>query len=243
MTEEIRGVLELEITPLDPYYYVSRESGTTFSTKPYIMHTALYYALGLLPTRFRITEQSPSYEDHFKEALGTDGSYIYPAVAVSEEQFTTRRFAVKGDAFRTEAVQENKNLVETGHQRFVDPEVRFQTFALCQGNLDPSSFEDRLPSYIRVGKKMTTARLRTDIHRVDVQSGDFQLGQPIGRTDIPSDRYDVLGNIRTEPMAPVDLITECKLRGPHVRIKPRYGRRGSGSVALPTKAHFLGSEQ
>jgi len=240
MSDEVRGVVELEITPLDPYYYVSRESGKTFSTKPYIMHTALYYALGLLPTRFRVAEQRPRYEEHFEQARGTDGSYIYPAAVIGEEGFTTRRFSVKGDAYRTEPVQENKNLVETGHQRFMNPDVSFRTFVLCRGDRCTASLEDRIPPYVRVGKKMTPASVRTAVHDVSVRYGDFDLGQPIGRSDLDPDNYVFKGNIRTEPMAPIDLITACEFEGPHVRVTPEFNPTRGEAVALPTGLSFLG---
>lgn len=240
MTDEVRGVVELEIIPLDPYYYVSRESGKKFSTKPFIMHSALYYALGILPTRFRVSEQNPSYQAHFEEALSGDSLYIHPAQARGGEQYATRRFAVKGDSYRTEAVQENKNLLETGHQRFIEPDARFQTFALCREDLDPTDFDSRVPTYVRVGKKMTTARVRTALHETASRSGTFELGQPIGRTDIQSDQYRFVGGIRTEPMAPVDLITDGTLEGPHVRIEPEFGSTASETITLPTNVNFLG---
>lgn len=243
MTEDVRGVVEISITPLDQFYYVSRESRDTFSTKPYIMHTALYYALGFLPTRFRVSEQSPSYKEHFLRSGLVAGLYLHPAQVVGEEDYRTRRFSVKGDAYRTEPVQENKNLLETGHQRTIEPDIGFRTFAVCRGNRDPATIADRLGPYVRVGKKMTTARIRTAVHAVEARDGTFDLGQPVARTDLKSSQYQFLGSIKTEAMAPVDLITECELEGTYATVDPTFGPGSSGTVALPVRADFLGIDE
>lgn len=243
MTEHTVGVVELEITPLDQYYYVSREAGDTFRTKPYLMHTALFYALGLLPTRFRVGEQTPSYTQHFKNADGTDGLYIHPARLIGEREHTTRRFSVKGDTFRSEAVQENKNLLETGHQRTLQPDLTFRTFVICRGRREPGAFAERISPYVRVGKKMTTAKVRTRIHEGESEEGCFELGQPVGKSDVPQDEYDVLGDITMESMAPVNILTSGNLSGPHVSITPSFGPGNDETVSLPIEAEFLGIQQ
>lgn len=244
MAESVRGVVELLITPLDQYYYVSRESqGTesqgTFSTKPYIMHTALYYALGFLPTRFRVAKQCPRYREHFERSTYTDGVYIHPARVVGEDTYETRRFSVKGDAYRTKPTEENKNLLETGHQRTIEPDVVFRTFAVCRNEADPHTVAGRIDSYVRIGKKMAPARVQTTVHDVTIRDGQFELRQPVGRTDLNTSEYGFVGNLQMESMAPVDLITACDLEGPHVRVEPSFGGRQE-EVALPANGRFIG---
>lgn len=244
MTRDVTGVVELSIIPLDQYYYVSRESGDTFSTKPYIMHSALFYALGLLPTRFRVGEQTPAYTDHYEQSRATEGIYIHPATVVGGGRHMTRRFSVKGDTYRSEAKQENKNLLETGHQRTYEPGVQFRTFITCGDGTDAQSFAQRLPSYIRVGKKMTSARLETAIHDVTPEEGRFTLDQPVGRQDISTDEYEILGSVHMESMAPVDLLTQSDLSGQYVSVNPQFGpQRRDMAVTLPTDARFLGIGQ
>lgn len=240
MTETVNGVVELKITPLDQYYYVSQESGDTFTTKPYIMHTALYYALGFLPTRFRVAEQTPSYEDHFCRSALTDGLYLHPARLLGGGTYETRRFSVKGDTYRTEPVAENKNLLETGHQRTLSPGAVFRTFALCRHETEPEEVAEQIDSYIRVGKKMTTAHVQTAVHEVEIQEGHFELQQPVARTDLNSSQYQFLGNLRTETMAPVNLIIRSELDGEHVQVEPVFNRTTDETLALPTQGQFLG---
>jgi CRISPR type I-D-associated protein Csc1 len=236
-------IVEVEINPLDQFYYVSREAGETFAVREYIMHTALYYALHLLPSRFRVTEHIPSYQEHFEASDLASDLYIHPAVPTDRTSgsYTTRRFAVKSDEFRQRAEQENKNLKETGHQRFIDPETRFRTFMIA----DDRGMElvDRLPPYIRVGKKMTTARVRTRIHEGESEEGRFELGQPVGKSDVSQDEYDVLGDVTMESMAPVNVLTSGDLSGPHVSITPSFGPGNDETVSLPTEAKFLGIQQ
>lgn len=240
MTRDVAGVVELSITPLDQYYYVSRESGNTFSTKPYIMHSALFYALGLLPTRFRVGEQTPAYTEHYKQSSATDGIYIHPATVVGGAKHMTRRFSVKGDTYRSEAEQENKNLLETGHQRTYEPGIQFRTFITCDEKANAVSLANRLPAYIRVGKKMTSAALKTAVHEVVTQAGEFSLGQPVGKQDL-SAGYDILGAVSMESMAPTDLLTRSDLAGRYVRLTPEFdSNRRETTLALPTETTFLG---
>jgi CRISPR type I-D-associated protein Csc1 len=232
-------IVEVEINPLDQFYYVSREAGETFAVREYIMHTALYYAFNLLPSRFRVAEHTPSYQEHFEESDLANDLYIHPAVPVDRTSgsYTTRRFAVKGDEFRQRAEQENKNLKETGHQRFIHPETRFRTFVIADNR--GAELVNRLPPYIRVGKKMTVARIRTSLHTGDPHAREFELGQPVGNVDLPTDIYSVTGDVRLESMMPVNVLTEATVEGPHVNIDPDFGP--SDPVALPIEAEFLHS--
>jgi CRISPR-associated protein Csc1 len=232
-------IVEVELTPLDQLYYVSRESGDDFATRPYVMHTALYYAFGLLPSRFRVGEQTPSYQSHFEDSARASGLYIHPAVAIDQlaGRHTTRRFAVKGDEFRQRSEQENKNLKETGFQRFIDPDTTFRTFIRVDAT-DSRNVEASLHEYCRIGKKMTSTRIRTASHTAEIGNGSFSLDQPIGNVDLNTDEYDLLGDVRMESMMPVNILTEAQLNGPHVTIDPAFGA-DSGPVSLPTETEFL----
>lgn len=232
-------IVEVELTPLDQLYYVSRESGDDFSIRPYVMHTALYYALGLLPSRFRVLEQTPKYQIHFEESDASE-VYIHPAMPVDSVagKYTTRRFAVKADKFRDRAEQENKNLKETGFQRFIDPGVSFQTFVRVDGG-NQDELADQFAGYCRLGKKMTATRVRTATHTVEPTTGTFGLSHPIGNVDMDSDAYDILGDLHMESMVPVNLITEAELAGEYVSFESTFGSTGA-EITLPIHTEFLG---
>ena len=237
MTEELR-VLEVNITPSDFLYYVSRESGNRFSVKPYVMHTALYYAFDILPSRFRCAEQTPFYDDDKDEA---EGLYVHPAVSKKLEGYETRRFAVKGDSYRTESQRLNRNLMETGYQKSILPGSEFRTYIVSRDGEKASDLVKESPTYVRIGKKMASSKIEvTDLGRHEPESGDFELSQPVSTKDLDLDKeYDLLRNLRWERMNPVDLLVEGELNGPHLSFTVPRGM-DEKRVELPAKAEFLG---
>ena len=109
-------VLEATVQTCGEVTFTSREVGRLADTEPYILNTALYYALGVFPSRFRCAEQTPFYDDDKKDHKDL---YVHPAVSRRLQGYETRRFAVKGDNYRTESTQENRNLMETGYQKSI----------------------------------------------------------------------------------------------------------------------------
>ena len=237
-------VLPVTLSPMDRLYYVSRERGGTFITKPYVMHTALYYAFGVFKTRFRCKEQTPFYKQDRDDSETT--AYIHPATATETPDYETRRFAVKADKYRTESEQENRNLMETGYQKTILPEkgssgqLTYQTFVTRTETGDFGPLDQQSTWYIRVGKKMTPTLVQTgQIHKAAVETGSFTLGQPIAADDIDTEeRYDLLGDLRWERMNPVDLIVSGRFQGPHVMIENEH-ERGPDSISLPVDTEFL----
>jgi len=236
MTEELR-VLEVDITPSDNLYYVSRESGNRFSVKPFVMHTALYYALDILPSRFRCAEQTPFYDDD-KDAA--EGLYVHPAVVKELEGYETRRFAVKGDSYRTESQRMNRNLMETGYQKSILPGSEFRTYIISSKGGKADNLVEESPTYVRIGKKMASSKVEvTDLGRHESESGDFELSQPVSTKDLDlNKKYDLLRNLRWERMNPVDLLVEGELNGPHLSFTVPRGR-DEERVELPAKTEFL----
>jgi CRISPR-associated protein Csc1 len=251
MSTETAQVLPVTLSPMDRLYYVSLESGSRFSTKPYVLHTALYYAFGIFPSRFRCAEQTPSYKMD-REQSGTT-LYIHPAMAIGSPEYETRRFAVKSDEYRSKSKQKNRNLMETGFQKTILPGVAYQTYVTSSDADGFSSFPESSAWYIRVGKKMTPTLVETgEIRTAPVESGSFRLGQPVSTDDIDIDSdgdYDLLGDLRWERMYPVGLLLAGRLHGPYVKVRigqdiegERQADQTSGTVSLPTEAGFLTAE-
>ncbi len=237
MTDGLR-VLAVDMIPGDNLYYVSRESGNRFSVKPYVMHTALYYAFDILPSRFRCEEQTPFYDDDKDKA---EGLYVHPAVLKQLEGYETRRFAVKGDSYRTESQRMNRNLMETGYQKSILPGSEFRTYVVSRQNERADDLVKESPMYIRIGKKMTSTKVDvTDLGRHEPESGDFVLSQPVSTKDLDfNNEYDLLRNLRWERMNPVDLLVEGELNGPHLSFTVSHGR-DEERVELPANAEFFG---
>jgi len=237
MTDGLR-VLEVDIIPGDNLYYVSRESGNRFSVKPYVMHTALYYAFGILPSRFRCAEQTPFYDDDKDEA---EGLYIHPAVLKELEGYETRRFAVKGDSYRAESQRMNRNLMETGYQKSILPGSEFRTYVVSRESKKVNDLVEASSTYVRIGKKMASTKIKiTDLGKYKSHSGDFELSQPVSTEDLDfNNEYDLLRNLRWERMNPVDLLVEGELNGPHLSFTVPRGR-DEERVELPANAEFFG---
>ena len=232
-----RKVVKLDIETADTFYYVSRESSDRFSVKPYVMHTALYYALGILPSRFRCEEQIPFYDEDKKEIRDL---YIHPAISKKIRGYQTRRFAVKGDSYRTRSERMNRNLMETGYQKSMLPASTFRTYMVSKGGVKITNLLEESPFYVRLGKKMTSARVQlVDLGRFEVEEGEFKLSQPVSTKDLDfDDEYALLSNLRWERMNPVDLLIEGKLSGPHISFTVSRGE-GEESLELPADAKFL----
>jgi len=239
MSEKLLAI-QLDIEMADTLYYVSRESSDRFSIKPYLMHTALYYALGIFPSRFRCVDETPFYEED-KESTEIGNFYIHPAVPRKIEGYQTRRFAVKGDSYRMESERMNRNLMETGYQKNILPGAKFRTYIVTKGGERVSGLIEESPLYVRLGKKMSSAKVKlNDLGRFEVEDGYFMLSQPVSTKDLDFDgKYDLLGNLHWERMNPVDLLIEGELSGPHISIAESR-RMDQGLVQLPADTEFLG---
>lgn len=238
MSDTIHGI-EIKLTPMDSFYYASREAGETFMTKEYIMNTALYYALGLFPSRFRTAEQRPRYLSDRDSSYWGDSVYVSPAVALSQPNFQTRRFSVKQDTYRSVSERRSSNFKETGHMKTIDPGLGFRAFVLCESKKDREKLLSSISTYCRVGKKMSSTRIQTERFSATETTGQFNLGHPIGVLDLPQHEYDILGSISYQKMVPVNLLIEVTADGPHITHSPRWKRHQEGELALPTKARFL----
>jgi len=216
-SESVYGI-DIEFTLQDSFYYASREAGETFLTRPRVMHTALYYALGLFPSAFRIAEHTPRYVTHRESSKFGNDVYLFPAVANNEPSYTTRRFAVKPDEFRQASERGSANFKETGHMKMIDPGITFQTYAICDDKATRDTVLAELPQYARVGKKLSLARVTTTRFAAPIQEGAFELSHPIADLDIDRSTYTIKGGLEWERMNPVDLITGANLVGPHFEL-------------------------
>lgn len=231
-SESVYGI-EIEIILQDSFYYASREAGGTFLTKPILMHTALYYALGLFPSAFRIAEHTPHYVTHRDASEFGDDVYLYPGIASNDPSYTTRRFAVKPDEFRQTSERRSANFKETGHMKMIDPGITFRTYAVCDDNGTRDAVLKKLPSYARVGKKLSLARVEATSFEAPVQHGTFELSRPIADLDIDRSTYTIRGGLEWERMNPVDLITRADLEGPYFELGSNNSR------AFPSDLRFL----
>lgn len=234
MADKLYG-FPVEITVEDDLYYVSREDGGNFSTRPYLMHTALYYAFRIFPTRFRTSVQNPHYEEDRDDGPKI---YIHPAKAKSLSGYEKRRFSVKTDSYRSKSEKENQNLMKTGHQKTIRPGSIFQTFITSNSKEKLSRQKEKLPDYIRIGKKMSSARVRCgEIVEAEIEEGSFSMDIPVSTKDLDfEEEYSVKGDLNWENMNPVDLLTDGKLQGPHADFELS---ENDSTISVPAEIGFL----
>lgn len=234
MAEKLYG-FPVEIAVEDDLYYVSREDGGNFSTRPYLMHTALYYAFRIFPTQFRNKVQNPHYEEDRDDGPEI---YIHPAQSSEVTGYEKRRFSVKPDSYRSEAKQENQNLMKTGHQKTIRPGSSFQTFITSKSRKKLSEQKEKLPDYIRIGKKMSSARIQSgEIMEAEIEEGSFSMDIPVSTKDLDfEEKYSVKGDLNWENMNPVDLLTDGKLQGPHADFE---STENDSTISVPAETGFL----
>jgi CRISPR type I-D-associated protein Csc1 len=242
MTQRLYGI-ELRLTPMDSFYYVYREAGETFMTKEYVMNTALYYALGLFPSRFRTNKQRPRYLEDRDESYWGNRVYLSPAVALNRPEFQTRRFAVKTDQYRSSSERRSANFKETGHMKTIDPGLGFRSFAICASEEARDELLSTISPHCRLGKKMASTRVEVSPFEATQTQGEFNLGHPVGMLDVPKDEYDVLGNVSFKKMVPVNLLIQARLNGDHITIEPEWSTQKGQDVSLPTNAAFIAERE
>lgn len=117
--------------------------------------------------------------------------------------------------------------------KMIDPGITFRTYAVCDDDATRDAVLKELPSYARVGKKLSLARVETTCFEAPVQHGTFELSHPIADLDIDRSTYTIRGELEWERMNPVDLITHADLEGPYFELG------SNNSQTFPSDLRFL----
>lgn len=256
-------VVECSIETLDRTLYASREVGDLVDTGDFILSTALHYAFGFASgtyinfgnrpsyleetsesyKKFYITPARPeSVRDYVQKILGgriqeSDGK-MKPLPYLgghSTSQWNARphQYAVKNwKAAEMPKDLKGKNLPKFGKERVLDQQNLLTAYILPY-EVEASSLAERIPKYIRLGKKRSKAQVRTRILEGTIEEGEYLSNHPFGIYD-----YDgmPLGDLISIRMRPVPLIVQGRYKGKFLRI-PRDGKRED--VVLPYKLEFL----
>lgn len=223
---------------LEPTFFSTREISALYQTDPFIGHLALCYALGLVPSRY--------YNDgktiHYRADLATlneQGIYVTPATMRGTVRFTLGQFNAQPESYWsamgnnalitvpdgmwaekdgntwyiTDGTQRRKHGVENRPQF-----GRIRTLAI--GNEAEffiiSEVPQTVPSYIRLGKWMSKARVSVqELFNVSEQAGGT-ISFLLAVADLPSTTqllaFDLLN------VAPTPLIRNSHLIGPCYRL-------------------------
>jgi CRISPR-associated protein Csc1 len=222
--------------------FTSREVGRLADTEPYLLNTALYYALELASGRYVDTNYEPTYLEDTAEVAdelyvspaapvpGTSPTYVTTTYSPSRDEYVEVNYSAQDDPY------EKQNLPSYGRRRSLTHGTELRFFLLARGGDPPT---DRLPTYIRLGKKRGKARVEFDDRPVSEQSGEYRLNHPISAYD--SDQAPV-GNVVTKSMRPAPLVLQGDYDGTYLSIDRADVETPPDRVRLPADLRFLKSK-
>lgn len=246
-------IYRCELTLLERTFFSSREVGNFYQTEPFIGNYALCYALGLVAAPYH-NRGKIHYAEHLT-ALNERGVYLTPASIVGQPRFAIEQFNAMPDSYWF-AMGNNALITKpdgwdaeqrgsawylrersTGASRKVRTMNRPQIGSiklLGIGNravfhLFSSDNALQLPSYIRLGKWMSKARMvaeRVSFQMVEDESA--HIPQLINPLDLPTGA--VLQTFDLLSVHPVPLLRNAMIAGSFYRL--------TDGTLLPAGMHF-----
>lgn len=230
------NVVEVVLETKGNVVFASREVGRTVDTAEYLLNTALYYALGFASGRYHDSTLRPTYVEDTEDVA--DVVYVTPAAPVEQPDYWTTIYNARGDRYATvnytatEDPEQHLNLPRFGRQRSFTQGNQFRCYLIPREGA-AAELVERLPTYVRLGKKRGKAKLSARTVSARRESGQFTANHPFSVYD-----YDgtPLGSVISKNMRPTPLILQAEYEDDHLAIP-----RGSGSppVKLPANLRFL----
>lgn len=236
------------LTLLEPTFFSSREVSNYYQTAPLIGNYALAYALSLVHTPY-FNDGTIHYRQHLSE-LNERGIYVTPATLTNAPRFTLAQFNAQPDAYwyamannvivtapegawaekRGSKWYIKRHAKERGkgvglENRPQHGRIRF----LAIGNVATfyviSAEAYRPPSYIRLGKFMSKARVECEVVEV-VESAEITTTIPflLNPTDLPDKTTLHLFDLINVP--PTPLVNNSQLTATCHRL-------ADGTLCLP----------
>ncbi|MCB0068925.1 MAG: type I-D CRISPR-associated protein Cas5/Csc1 [Caldilineaceae bacterium] len=222
------------LTLMEPTFFSSREVSATYFTEPLIGNIALSYAFGFC--------QSPYFNDgtiHYWEhlsALNEQGLYVTPATIDNEPRFSLGQFNAQPDAYWSAmgagalvtvpegGWAESKGKAwwvyyPDGRRRKVGAETRPQYGRirfLAIGNQATayvlSDAPQEIPSYVRLGKFMSKARVQAlRVPYEEVEADNVSVPFLLSLGDLPATMTPQVFDLVNVPPAP--LVRNARLSG------------------------------
>ena len=238
-------VLEATIRTRGEITFTSREVGRLADTEPYILNTALYYALGLAKGQYVDRSFEPTYRDDTDPIA--EEVYVSPAAPVpgTSPKFVTTTYNATRDEYAVvnysaeEDPYEGQNLPSYGRRRSLTRGTDLRFFIVPRER-DAAAVANGLPQYVRIGKKRGKARVDLTIREATNYSGSFRLDHPIGAYD-----HDVtpIGNVVSKSMQPTPIVLQADYEGEYLRIDRSNAETDPETVELPAGLTFLATKR
>lgn len=233
-------VLEATLRTRGEVTFTSREVGRLADTEPYVLNTALYYALGLASGRYVDTSYRPTYIDDTADLTdlyvspaapiaGTTPNYITTTYNATRDEYAEVNYSAQDDP------NAKQNLPSYGRRRSLAQGTALRFFIVTK-NRSIDEVSERVPQYVRLGKKRGKARLDLQRRATSRQSGEFRLNHPIGAYDHPDPPE---GNVITKSMKPTPLILQGDYHGEYLSID----RGEADRVRIPSGLTFLATKR
>ncbi|GAA1335262.1 hypothetical protein GCM10009647_077290 [Streptomyces sanglieri] len=234
------AVLEATLRTRGEVTFTSREVGRMADTEPYILNTALYYALGLASGRYVDTSYEPTYTEDTKDVTdiyvspaapvdGTAPNYVTTTYNATRDEYAEVNYSAQDDP------NAKQNLPSYGRRRSLAHGTPLRFF-IISNERSADDLERRLPSYVRLGKKRGKARLDVERRPSSRQTGKFSLNHPIGAYDYPDPPE---GNVITKAMKPTPLVMQGDYTSEYISID----QGESDPVRFPAGLTFLATKR
>ena len=205
-------VYRCELELMEPTFFASREVSEFYQTEPVIGNYALAYALG-----FCYSEYHNDGEIHYRRDLGElnqRGIYVTPATILGKPKFTFSQFNALSDSYWYEMAQ---NVVFTDRRRVFDRSINPRATNFPQvGKLKMLAIGNRavffvisrreinIPRYIRLGKWMSKAKVRSLLEKPKYIEGERRVVKwTLNPNDLPEKvemfTFDLI-NLRPTPL-------------------------------------------
>lgn len=238
-------VLEATIRTRGEVAFTSREVGRLADTEPYVLNTALYYALGLAKGRYVDRSYEPTYvadtnpvaeEVYVSPAApvpDTNPRYVTTTYNATRDEYAVVNYAAEDDPY------EKQNLPSFGRRRSIARGTELRSFIIPKKGATADIAAD-LPQYARIGKKRGKARIDLATREATQHSGSFRLNHPIGAYD-----YDEtpIGNILTKSMQPTPIVLQADYEGDYLQINRSDAETDPEVVELPSNLTFLATKR
>jgi CRISPR-associated protein Csc1 len=238
-------ILEATLRTRGEVTFTSREVGRLADTEPYVLNTALYYALGLAKGRYVDYTFEPTYVADTESVA--EEIYVSPAAPVpgmtprhvtttynaTRDEYAVVNYAAQDDPY------EGRNLPSYGRRRSLSQGTVLRFF-LIPVDGDTESLRSEVPRYVRVGKKRGKVRLDLTERMATRHSGEFRLNHPIGAYDHDD---TPIGNVVTKSMQPTPLVLQADYEGSYLDIDRSDADTEPESVTLPADLRFLDTKR
>lgn len=233
-------IIEATLQTRGEVTFTSREVGRLADTEPYILNTALYYALGFASGRYVDTSYQPTYLEDTAELTDV---YVSPAAPLPETapNYVTATYNATRDEYAEvqysgrDDPNAKQNLPSYGRRRSLAHGTLLRFFIIPRDR-PVADLKEQLPTYVRLGKKRGKARLDIRCQPATRQSGEFQLNHPIGAYDFPEPPN---GNVITKSMKPTPLIMQGDYTGEYLAIE----QNDQEQVRIPAGLTFLATKR